>query len=72
MRHVKLKMTIIGAALLANFLIAFDAYAGAWTLPQGYFYIEWFNKYYADKKNFNADRKKTSKGNNGKYGEWRS
>lgn len=58
--------------LLITFFIAYpkSAFAGAWTVPKGHLYIESYNKYYCAEYDFNADKKKVRKSNNGKYEEY--
>ncbi len=53
-------------------LLPTEAFAGAWTVPKGNWYVELYNKYYWHDSYFNADGDKTRWDYGGRYTEWMS
>ncbi len=49
-----------------------DARAGAWTVPKGHYYVEWFNRYFIADEDFDGEGKSQPKALNGKFSDFRT
>lgn len=68
-----LKISVLSIFVFGSMIVLpADLFAGAWTVPEGHWYIESYSKYYWADSDFNADGKKTPKANNGFYEEIRT